>query len=167
MRLRPDQPDFLEPDDPPASNAPRLNLLLTYGGWREGTVVDQLPRLLEPMGIRSIRVASGEEAADVIVAMPVHIAVVDLEIPLRRGERSAAPAAGGARTLQLLRRLDQPPVVVVVRPPQAEPREDVRGLHDALRHGAFAVLDRPLTLDTTLEVMRRILRRYYAGGWPV
>jgi CheY-like chemotaxis protein len=165
MRLSPEQPDFMETGGQ-AGAGPRLNLLLSDGGWREGTVVDQLPRLLEPMGIRSIRVSSGEEVAEVIVAMPVHIAVVDLEIPLRRGDL-AAPSAGGARTLQLLQRLDQPPVVVVVRPPQAEPREDVRGLHDALRHGAFAVLDRPLKLDTTLEVMRRILRRYHAGGWPV
>jgi CheY-like chemotaxis protein len=163
MMLRPDQPDLPDQGASPCGQ-PRLNLLLSDGGWREGSVVDQLPTLLEPMGIRSIRVASGEEAAAVIGAMPVHIAMVDLEIPLRRG--AGTPEAGGARTLQLLRRLDQPPVVVVVRPPQPEARLAVRALQEALREGAFAVLDRPLRLDTTLEVLRRILRRYYAGGWP-
>ena len=138
--------------------------MLSYGGWREGTVVDQLPCLLEPMGISTVRVESGEEAADVIRHRPIHIALVDLEIPLHRGDEPSE--AGGARTLQLLRRLDQPPPTVVVRPPQAAERERVRGLVEALREGAFAVLDRPLHLETTLEVMRRILRRHYADVWP-
>jgi CheY-like chemotaxis protein len=143
---------------------PRLNLLLTYGGWREGTVVDQLPRLLSPMGIYSIRAESCEEAADVIRSLPVHIAVVDLSIPLQRGQQAAD--SGGARTLQLLKRLEPAPPTVVVRPPQPASRESVRGLLEALRTGAFAVLDRPLELETLLEVMRRILRRYYADAWP-
>ncbi len=105
MKLNPDQPDLSGPDsDPPV--APRLNLLLSYGGWRQGTVVDQLPQLLQPMGIRSIRVGSGEEAAEVIEQTRIHIAMVDLEIPLRRGGDSGRAAmGGGARTLLLLRRL--------------------------------------------------------------
>ena len=41
----------------------RLNLLLSYGGWRETTAIGQLPQLLAPMGIYSIRVETGEEAA--------------------------------------------------------------------------------------------------------
>ena len=36
------------------------------------------------MGILSIRVASGEEAAEVIQSVTVHIALVDLAIPLQR-----------------------------------------------------------------------------------
>jgi CheY-like chemotaxis protein len=118
------------------------------------------------MGIHSIRVESGDEAAEVITSRPIHIAVVDLEIPLHRRERDVAWGAGGARMLQLLRRLEQPPPTVVVRSPQVALRDDVRGLLSALREGAFAVLDRPLELETLLEVMRRILRRYYADLWP-
>jgi DNA-binding NtrC family response regulator len=45
-------------------------------------------------------------------------------------------------------------------------RERVRGLHDALREGAFAVLDQPLDRETLLEVLRRVLMRHYAGHWP-
>ena len=159
MMLRTDQPD--SPLDAAGS---RLNLLLSYGGWREGSVVEQLPRLLEPMGILSIRVASGEEAAEVIQSVTVHIALVDLAIPLQR--RAPGSEAGGHRILQLLFRLEQPPPTVVIRPPQPVSRESVRGLSDALRQGAFAVLDRPINLETTLEVMRRILRRHYADTWP-
>ena len=93
-------------DDHPDPNA-RLNLLLSYGGWREHAAVRQLPRLLEPMGIHALQADTGEEAASLIQHQPVHIAVVDLEIPLTRcGSR---PVPGGARILQLLRRLDQPP----------------------------------------------------------
>ena len=167
MKLSPDQPELTGPDSDPVVN-PRLNLLLSYGGWRQGTVVDQLPHLLHPMGIRSIRVSTGEEAAEVIDQIRIHIAVVDLEIPLTRSDllRFTGSTAGGARTLRLLRRLAQPPPTVVVRPPQPEKRKDVRDLLTALREGAFAVLDRPLELETTLEVMRRILRRYYADVWP-
>ncbi len=107
---------------------------------------------------------SGDEAADLIQHHPIHIAVVDLQIPFERDCPSQRP--GGPRILQLLRRLDQPPPTVVVRPAQATARESQRSLSEALQQGAFAVLDQPMKLDTLLEVMRRILRRYYEGAWP-
>lgn len=177
MMVRHDQPDSRFPADGdhagergPANRRndpaelPRLNLLISYGGWREESAVNQLPRLLEPMGIVSIRVTCGEEATEIIRTTPVHIAVVDLTIPLHRQRQDDAPA--GPRILQLLRRLDQPPPTVVVRPPQIAARESARTLADALREGAFAVLDRPVQLETMLEVMRRVLRRHYANLWP-
>ncbi len=142
----------------------RLNLLLSYGAGQEGSVIEQLPRLLSPMGIRSIRVTTGEGAAKVIVDYPIHIAVVDLTIPLVP-DPPARP--GGARILQLLRRLTEPPPTVVIRPRQPIARDSARGLSAALREGAFSVLDRPIELETMLEVMRRILRRHYADEWPV
>ncbi|TVQ56685.1 MAG: hypothetical protein EA377_01895 [Phycisphaerales bacterium] len=169
MILRSDQSDQRTPAQPAEAgsdqpNTPRLNLLLSYGGWRQGSVVDQLPRLFEPMGIHSIRVHCGREAAEAIQREHIHIAMVDLDIPLDRGQNQTTPA--GSRVLQLLRRLDQPPPTVVVRPPQVGPRDSARSLSEALREGAFAVLDRPLELETTLEVMRRVLRRHYADNWP-
>lgn len=157
----------IDPGAAGKESQPRLNLLLSYGGWREGSAVDQLPRLLAPMGIHSMRVHSGEEAADVIRTTLIHIAVVDLAIPLHKEREQELPAApSGSRVLQLLRRLDQPPPTVVVRPPQTAARESARTLSDALRQGAFAVLDRPLNLETMLEVMRRVLARHYADHWP-
>jgi DNA-binding NtrC family response regulator len=151
------------------SPAHRLTLLLSYAGWRHENAVDQLPHLLRPMGIHSIRVESGEQAASVISCQAIHIAVVDLAIPLHHAPGSATnrdDAPAGPRILQLLRRLDQPPPTVVVRPPQPTSRESARTLSDALREGAFAVLDSPVRLETMLEVMRRILRRHYADLWP-
>ena len=36
-----------------------------------------------------------------------------------------------------------------------------------IQQGAFAVLDRPIEIESMLEVMRRILRRHYADVWPL
>lgn len=145
------------------SGADRLNLLLSYGGWREEAAVRQAPRLLEPMGIRTMEAQTGEEAEALIRATPIHIAVVDLDIPLRKA--SASPVSG-PRILQLLRRLESPPPTIVVRPRQHNAREDVRGLMDSLRDGAFAVLDRPVPLEALLDTLRRVLRRHYQDLWP-
>lgn len=151
-------------------NRSRLNLLVSYGGWRDASWADQLPRLLDPLGIHSIKVGSGRAATEVIRTMPVHIAVVDLAIPLE--DRCEEPAGGGGdepagmRILQLLRRLDQPPPTVVVQQPAVSRRERDRVLTSALREGAFTVLESPVHLETLLEVMRRIVRRHYADLWP-
>jgi len=121
------------------------------------------------MGIQSIKATSGEEAAEVIQRFTVHIAVVDLAIPLERARESTSQppsTEAGPRILQLLRRMDAPPPTVVVRPSQPESRQSARGLTQALREGAFAVLDQPVNLESLLEVLRRILRRHYADGWP-
>src|SRR5689334_2047458 len=122
MNLRPDQPASCT-----ESSSHRLNLLLSVPRWREGTAVDHLPPLLTPMGIYTLRASSGEEAADVIRTVRVHIAVVDLTVPMQRAcretEMPAASSEGGSRILQLLRRMDQPPPVVVVRPAQPAQKE--------------------------------------------
>ncbi|MCA9294916.1 MAG: response regulator transcription factor [Phycisphaerales bacterium] len=153
-----------ETDAVSGSEASRLNLLLPSGPWQRCGVVEQLPRLLEPLGIRTIRVSTGEEAEDVIETTPIHVAVVDLAMPL--SPNSTDKAACGTRLLQLLRRLESPPPMVLVRPPQAVARESSRGLSQALREGAFAVVDQPYALECMLEVMRRIIRRYYSNRWP-
>lgn len=73
----------------------RLNLLLSYACWRDESWADQLPRLLEPMGVKAHRVTSGTEAASVLHDTPVHIAMVDLSLPLNarpvRSKRAPAP----------------------------------------------------------------------------
>ena len=56
----------------------RLNLLLTYGGWRENAFADQLPILLERFGIQCFRAESGDEATDVIRRIHMHIAVISI-----------------------------------------------------------------------------------------
>jgi DNA-binding response OmpR family regulator len=115
------------------------------------------------MGIQTMEAQTAEEAEALIRTQPIHIAVVDLEIPLRAsGQRKPS----GVRILQLLRRLESPPPTIVVRPRCATRREDARGLIDSLRDGAFAVLDRPMRLESLLDTLRRALRRHYQDLWP-
>ena len=165
----------------PASCCPpggRLNLLLSYAGWHPDPWVDRLPKLLEPMGILSHRAGSGREAQDVIKSIPIHIAVVDLGLPLDLtpvgvvvdADAPVAPELeeGGARLLELLHRMSTPPPTVVVKRARSV-RDDHRDMAQALRMGVFAVVDRPHDahdLNVLLEVLRRCLGRFYQGRWP-
>ena len=180
MRLRLHNPSPAHPGSPaePAGEGARvgkrgpLNLLLTYGGWREHEFADQLPILLDRIGIHCYRAESGDEASEVIRRAHVHIAVIDLSIPMhptRRTTAGAAPvrsAPAGPRVLQLLRRLDQPPPTIVVRPRRVDPAESNRTLAEALRDGAFTVLDDPVPVESMLQALERVVRRHYHDHWP-
>ncbi|MBL9032933.1 MAG: hypothetical protein JNM80_14650 [Phycisphaerae bacterium] len=142
---------------------PRLNLLLSMGGWQQDPWIDRLPKLLEPIGIHSLRAESGRQASEMIRQYKIHIAVVDLGLPL---DQSGAEA--GPQVLELIRRLDQPPPTVVVKRSRSH-RDDCREMAAALRAGAFAVIDRPRQqsdLEMLLEVLRRCLHRHYQNRWP-
>jgi hypothetical protein len=125
------------------------------------------------MGVISHRAGTGREASRVISALPIHIAVVDLGLPLDVPPTPAAEVEpefeeGGPRLLELLARLAEPPPVVAVKRVRTH-RSDARDISAALRLGAFAVIDRPRCasdLDLLLEVLRRILERHYEGRWP-
>jgi CheY-like chemotaxis protein len=149
----------------------RLNLLLTAGGWAHDPWVDAVPQVLEPQGVRVLQARSGMEATQIIRTQPVHIAVVDLSLPFDGSTLGSEPA--GTRVIELLRRLDQPPPMVVVRPPQPSRRASARSLVDALAAGAFSVVDRPCHPETMLRVLHRIVERHYSsqdrsthGGQP-
>lgn len=119
------------------------------------------------MGVCSLRASSGREASAVIKASAVHIAIVDLGLPLDDSSNSDTEEAG-SRLLDLLSRLHQPPPTVVVKRSRTH-RDDGREIAAALRSGAFAVIDRPRDshdLELLLEVLRRCLRRHYEGRWP-
>ncbi|MBM4109996.1 MAG: hypothetical protein FJ254_01380 [Phycisphaerae bacterium] len=156
----------MSPRDPVCSkhdgSRTNLNLLLSYGGWRDDTFADLLPRLLEPQGIRCLRARSLRESDVLVRKVRVHIAVVDIGLPVDDG--AGEPA--GVRVLQILRRLDAPPPTVVVRPPQPSMRDYGRSLRNALHDGAFAVLERSCSLETFLDTLRRVVQRHYAGYWP-
>ncbi|MBM4108662.1 MAG: hypothetical protein FJ255_07590 [Phycisphaerae bacterium] len=144
----------------------RLNLLLSYAGWHPEPWVDHLPRLLEPMGVSSLRAGTGREASELIRTHRIHVAVVDLGLPL--DDRDPCAEEGGPRLLELLARLENSPPTVAVKPPRTS-AEDRRCLNAALRLGAFAVVDRPrglADLNVMLEVLQRALSRFYRGQWP-
>jgi CheY-like chemotaxis protein len=171
MRLRLHTPDADQSASAGGGSVRRLNLLLTYGGWREHAFADQLPIILDRIGIRCYRAESGDEASEVIRREQVHIAVIDLSIPMHpMSSRAQQPGAravpAGPRVLQLLRRLEQPPPTIVVRPRQVDPAESARNLADALRDGAFTVLDDPVPIESMLQALERVVRRHYRDHWP-
>ena len=142
----------------------RLNLLLTCGSWRQDSPILQLPRLLDPFGIRSLTAKNGVEAVQMIETSAIHIAIVDLAIPLEEGSIDKRP--GGERVLQLLRRLDPRPPTIVIRPRQTSARENARSLARSLHEGAFTVVDRPAMIETLLDALQRVLKKHYANRWP-
>lgn len=181
LRMEWPRPNPATPNNPRGDSAPagqnggagaaaggRLNLLLSYAGWEEDSWVDRLPRLLEPMGVHSLRASTGAEATEVIRRVgQIHIAVVDLGLPLDAQPRPNNEEAG-PRLLELLSRLEQPPPTVIVKRSRTH-RDHCREMGAALRAGAFAVIDRPRGqsgLEILLDVLSRCLQRHYQGRWP-
>lgn len=121
-----------------------------------------LPSLLAPMGVACRMARTARESTNVIQQERIHIAVVDLTIPMDNEHQDCS----GHRVLQLLRRMECPPITVVVRPRQSCAAESARGLQEALREGAFAVHDRPLGVELLLQTLQRAIQRHFSGGWP-
>lgn len=145
------------------SDGARLNLLLSWGGWRPDSWADRMAELLEPMGVTSLKARTARDAERVIRSTPVHVAVVDLGLPLDYGSPSDE---AGCRILDLLNRLASPPPVVVVRSPRTS-RDMHREMCAALRFDAFAVVDRrSADMEMMLRVLQRCMERFYAGRWP-
>ena len=126
------------------------------------------PRLLEPMGVVSHRAGTRPEASAVLNSTRIHIAVVDLGLPLDQHARHDSIEEAGAKLLEILARQAEPTPTVVVKRSRSH-RDDIREINAALRLGAFAVVDRPRKADDLnlmLEVLRRCLARHYQGMWP-
>lgn len=172
VRPNPDpMPKGQSPQHQPVRPAPdsRLNLLLSFSGWQQESWADRLPTLLEPMGVTALRADTGRQAQEVIQTHRIHIAVVDLGLPLDLRDDTGSTEGGGLRLLEILRRLQPSPPTVVVKRGRSH-RDDTREINAALRCGAFAVIDRPATaqgLESMLDVLARALKRFYHDRWPV
>lgn len=187
VRSHPDSPysgptGAVPPSNPPRPAPPRrtigepgaggrLNLLLSYATWRDNSWADALPTLLEPLGIQAHRARTGRQAERTIRTTQIHIAVVDLGLPLDEDPASPLPAPqppppAGPRILELLRRLEDPPPTVVIKAATSQ-RDEARDLAAALRFDAFAVVDRhAANLELMLKVFQRALARFYHDRWP-
>lgn len=145
----------------------RLNLLLSDASYRADSWVSRLPTLLAPMGINAHHAGSGKQASDIIQSLTIHVALVDLGLPLECCDPSQAKE-GGYRLLDVLARLTHRPPTVAITSARTE-RDEIRQVSAALKHGAFAVINRPRNtrdVETLLEVLRRCVTRHYKGQWP-
>ncbi|QQE12881.1 response regulator [Planctomycetota bacterium] len=128
----------------------------------------QLPRLLGPQGVEAIVAKTGREAIDITSRTDIHAAVIDLATPQDAMNRAytSSGVPGGIWLLEVLSRLPQNLPIVIVNSRTYTPRQIHRFLHDALRLGAFSVINQPVELEKLLTVIQRILQRQYDGQWP-
>src|SRR5687767_10470617 len=88
---------------PTNPNSTRLTVLLgnDQEGWHE-----HLRRLLEPQGVQTLSARSGREALHLIESRPVHVAILDAQMP----------QLGGLQVVKLMReemRTADPPAILV------------------------------------------------------
>lgn len=157
-------------DPQPAS---RFNVLLTEdrehsaGHWTR-----QLPMLLQPQGVRSYVARTGREAVAMVSDFEIHAALIDLATPQEPRNTPGSPSAAGFGdaqglwVLEVLRRLPNRPPIVVVNSRAIARNQAQRYLNQALRLGAFTVVNRPSDLEDMLNVIRRLIDRQYEGSWP-
>lgn len=148
------------------THLPRFNVLLTEE--REPTTAHwtrQLPRLLQPQGVRAFVARTGEEAFELVGRQPIHAALIDCSTP-RTADTLAPGESAGLWMLELFRRLPSRPPIIVVNNRLYTERDLQRFLNQALRLGAFSVINQPTDLETLLRVIQRVLDRRYAGHWP-
>ncbi len=113
--------------------------------WARG-----LATSLAPLPVQLHWPRTGDEALRLAAAQPVHLAVIDDELP----------DAGGRGMVRNIRRLGlEFPCLLVCRHP------DERVLHDALRLDMFSVLDAETPTDTLTPMIFTVVRRVYRTDW--
>ena len=137
----------------PTTAPTRFTVLLAneQEGWH-----DHVRRLLEPQGVQTISARSGREALTVIERQPVHVAVLDTQMP----------QLGGLQVVRMMRELHKaeprkaPPAILVAN--------DLTShlLREALMMHVFSVLSKPVDLNVLLDALARVMRRHYESRWP-
>ena len=128
----------------------RLTVLLAneQEGWHQ-----TVRGLLEPQGVQTLVARSGREALNLIEQQPVHVAVLDKQMP----------QLGGLQVIRLMRDLkkDPPPAAILLANQLTH-----HLLHEALGMHVFTVLAKPVDFNVLLDSLARVLRRYHESRWP-
>lgn len=107
-----------------------------------------LRSIVEPEGFRTLEASSGEEAIDIVREEPVHLVLLDMNMP----------TLTGLETLQLVRQInDLLPCILVT----ADANEGL--MRQALRARAYSVLAKPVSKNIVLYTVVRALVRAYGG----
>ena len=133
----------------PAHN--RLTVLLAneQEGWHQ-----TVRGLLEPQGVQTLTARSGREALNIIEKQPVHVAVLDQQMP----------QLGGLQVIRLMREMKpaNPSPAAILLANQLTNHL----LHEALGMHVFTVLAKPVDFNVLLDALARVLRRYHESKWP-
>ncbi|CAN5594341.1 hypothetical protein BH10PLA1_BH10PLA1_18510 [soil metagenome] len=107
--------------------------------------------LLEPQGVHTVSARTGREALSVIEHQPVHLAVLDAQMP----------QLGGLQVMRLMREMHKAPPTIMLA-------DDMTSylLREALQMQVFSVLSKPVDFNLLLDAMARVLKRFYESKWP-
>ncbi|HSU66964.1 MAG TPA: response regulator [Tepidisphaeraceae bacterium] len=108
--------------------------------------------LLEPQGVQTISARSGREALHVIESQPIHVAVLDHQMP----------QLGGLQVIKLMREVHKqaPPAILLANDLSSHLLREALGMH------VFSVLSKPVDPNLLLDALARVLRRFYESRWP-
>ena len=145
---------------PQQAHQNRLTVLLAneQEGWHQ-----TIRHLLGAQGVETVSARSGREALNLIESRPIHVAVLDAQMP----------QLGGLQVVKLMREFQ-------ARQAQAQSRQQFLAppaillanqlttnlLHEALGMHVFSVLSKPVDFNVLLDTLARVLRRHYEGKWP-
>src|SRR4051812_21863607 len=131
-----------------ASHPGRFKVLLAneQEGWHQ-----TVRGLLEPQGVQTLSARSGREALQMIESQPVHVAVLDQQMP----------QLGGLQVIKLMREMPQAPQAILLANQLTN-----NLLHEALGMHVFTVLTKPVDFNVLLDALARVLRRYHESRWP-
>jgi CheY-like chemotaxis protein len=105
---------------------------------------EALQSIVEPEGFSTRLASCGEEALDIVREEPIHLALLDMNMP----------TLSGLETLEMLRQIHLIPCVLVT----ADVTEWL--MRQALRAHAFSVLAKPVSKNVVLYTVVRALRTY-------
>lgn len=131
-----------------ASHTNRLTVLLAneQEGWHQ-----TITRLLQPQGVQTLSAHSGREALRLMECTPVHVAVLDQQMP----------QLGGLQVIRMMREMNNaPPAILLANDMSSTLLREALGMH------VFSVLGKPVDFNVLLDVLARVLRRHYESRWP-
>ncbi len=127
----------------------RLTVLLADESDGSSATVRQL---LRPQGVQTLVARTGREALDMVRSQPVHIVVLDVQMP----------QLGGLQVVKLMREMvENPPPAILLAD-----RLSNNLLREALTMDVFSVMPKPVELNRLLDSIARIIRRHYESRWP-
>ena len=131
-----------------ANDTNRFTVLLAneQEGWHQ-----TVRGLLEPQGVQTVAARSGREALELIESTPVHVAVLDTQMP----------QLGGLQVIRIMRELRKAPPAILLATDLT-----THLLREALGMRVFSVLSKPVDFNLLLDALARVLRRYHQGQWP-
>jgi CheY-like chemotaxis protein len=124
----------------------RYSILITDDdeGCREA-----LRSIVEPEGYRTVMASSGEEALDIVREEPVHLVLLDVQMP----------RLTGLETLEMVRQFNEMLPCVLVTADATE-----RLIRQALKAKAYSVIAKPVSKNVVLYTVVRALLRAYGGS---